>query len=109
MLRSGPQEKNKKLTQEELGQRLNPPVHKGAINKWESGQVSNIRRDHIKQMAKIFGITPAEMYNGSGCLKQILTHINQEDDIEVLKIIRDFADVKIRLYEKEGNNHGESK
>lgn len=48
-------------TQTDLGEMLDPPVHKGAVNKWESGQVSNIRRDHIEQMSKLFGITPAEL------------------------------------------------
>lgn len=49
------------LTQDELGQKLNPPVNRAAINKWETGQVENIKRTHIEQMSKIFGVKPSEL------------------------------------------------
>jgi repressor LexA len=49
------------LTQDELGQKLNPPVNRAAINKWETGQVENIKRTHIEQMSKIFGVMPSEL------------------------------------------------
>ena len=44
-------------TQKELGEKLNPPVQNGAINKWECGLVTNIRRDHIEQMANLFNVS----------------------------------------------------
>ena len=50
-----------KLTQEELGQKLNPPVNRAAINKWEKGNVKNIKRSHIQQMAEIFGVSPVDL------------------------------------------------
>lgn len=50
-----------KLSQEELGKRLNPPVNRAAVNKWETGQVENIKRNHIQQLAKIFGVSPCEL------------------------------------------------
>lgn len=49
------------LTQEELGQCLDPPVNRAAVNKWETGKVENIKRCHIKQLAKKFGVTPCEL------------------------------------------------
>ena len=31
------------ISQEELGRSLNPPVNRAAVNKWETGQVENIK------------------------------------------------------------------
>lgn len=53
--------KNHDLTQEELGQRLKPTVNRAAINKWETGQVENIKRSYIEQMSKLFGVRPCEL------------------------------------------------
>lgn len=44
----------KKLTQTELGKYLN--VQAGAINKYESGLVSNIKRDKLKKLSVILDI-----------------------------------------------------
>lgn len=49
------------MSQEELGQRLEPKVNRAAVNKWETGQVENIKRCHIQQMSKIFGVPPTEL------------------------------------------------
>ena len=49
------------LSQEELGKKLNPPVNKAAVQKWETGTVENIKRTHIEQMAKLFRITPCQL------------------------------------------------
>lgn len=49
------------MSQEELGQKLNPPVNKAAVQKWEKGTVENIRRAHVEQMARIFDITPCQL------------------------------------------------
>lgn len=49
------------LSQEELGKRLNPPVNKAAVQKWEKGTVENIKRTHIEQMAALFGISPCQL------------------------------------------------
>ena len=51
----------KDLTQEELGQLLTPKVNRGAINKWEVGRVTNIKRSYVLQMAKIFGVDPVSL------------------------------------------------
>lgn len=53
--------KNHGLTQEELGRKLIPPVNRAAINKWESGQVENIKRSYIQQMARLFDVKPCEL------------------------------------------------
>ena len=47
------------LSQEELGEKLG--VNKAAVQKWESGAVENIKRSKIKELSKIFGITPTEL------------------------------------------------
>lgn len=104
------------LTQEELGQRLNPPVHKGAINKWETGQVSNIRRDHIEQMSRLFGITPAELLGFKEpeveeaieilpskeheSIQRVIRYIDRLTNLEILRVIRDAADMKLKSIEK---------
>ena len=49
------------MSQEELGKRLNPPVNKAAVQKWEKGTVENIKRTHIEQMAALFGISPCQL------------------------------------------------
>lgn len=36
------------ISKEELGRSLNPPVNRAAVNKWETGQVENIKRTHIQ-------------------------------------------------------------
>ncbi len=60
-LRSGDNDYKKVFTQEELGQQLNPPVNRAAINKWETGRVKNIRKEYIEQLAEIFGIQPSDL------------------------------------------------
>lgn len=45
------------MTMEELANRLN--VGKSAVNKWEKGHVTNIKRETIQKMADIFGCSPA--------------------------------------------------
>ena len=49
------------LSQEELGKRLDPQVNKAAVQKWEKGDVVNIKRCHIEQMSKMFNISPCEL------------------------------------------------
>lgn len=49
------------MSQEELGKRLNPPVNKAAVQKWEKGTVENIKRTHIEQMAALFEISPCQL------------------------------------------------
>lgn len=45
------------LTMEELGDRLG--VQRQAINKWEKGEVQNIKRSYITKMSELFDVNPA--------------------------------------------------
>lgn len=45
------------MTMEELGEYLG--VQKSAINKWEKGEVINIKRPYIEQMANLFHVSPS--------------------------------------------------
>ena len=60
-LRMGNNKYGRTWSQEELGHRLNPPVNRAAVNKWESGTVENIKRSYIVQLAELFGISPADL------------------------------------------------
>lgn len=53
--------KKNNMTQEQLGKKLSPPVNRAAINKWESGQVENIKRSYIEQMSSLFNVRPTEL------------------------------------------------
>lgn len=45
------------LTQEELGKKLG--VKRAAVNKWETGEVENIKRSTLEEMARIFRCRPS--------------------------------------------------
>lgn len=47
----------KGMTQEELGQLLG--VKKAAVQKYESGQVQNLKHDTIKKLCEVFGKNPS--------------------------------------------------
>ncbi len=51
------------MTQEELGELLG--VKKAAVQKWESGAVRNLKRDTIKKLSEIFGVSPL-LFIGDG-------------------------------------------
>lgn len=89
------------LSQERLGELLDPQVNKAAINKWEKGTVENIKRTHIQQLAKLFRISPCDLMcwetpwvdasqqpkvtTPSDELVQIFFELNKEGQDEVLK------------------------
>lgn len=52
---------NAGLSQEELRKSLNPPVNRAAVQKWETDKVENIKRTHIQQLARKFGVSPCEL------------------------------------------------
>lgn len=47
----------KGLTQEELGRLVG--VQRSAVNKWEKGHVTNLKRDVIEKLSSFFGVTPS--------------------------------------------------
>ena len=59
--RMGDNKYGKKWSLDELGKMLNPPVYRSAINKWELGEVVNIKKVHIEQLAEIFGVHPNDL------------------------------------------------
>lgn len=82
------------LSQEELGNRLDPKVKKAAINKWEKGTVENIKRTHIQQLAELFDLSPCELMSfGSqqnsndeqNELIELFSNLNKEGKEEILK------------------------
>lgn len=85
--------KNCDLTQEELGQKLSPPVNRAAINKWETGQVENIKRSYIEQMSKLFGVKPSELM----CFDY--EHKLSEDVITIEMVQKNFGTDAVRLLE----------
>ena len=48
--------KEKGITQNELAKRIG--VSAGAISRWESGDIENMRRDRIEKLADALGIDP---------------------------------------------------
>ena len=90
-LRNGSNPYGKKLTQEELGLLLEPKVNRAAINKWETGQVENIKRNHIVQLARIFGITPCELM----CFE---TEVKISKEVKIIEDIQEvFGDDAVEL------------
>ena len=85
--------KNHDLTQEELGQKLSPPVNRAAINKWETGQVENIKRSYIEQMSKLFEVKPSDLM----CFD--LEHQLSEDVITIEMVQKNFGTDAVRLLE----------
>ena len=86
--------KEKKLSQEELGSMLIPSVNRAAINKWETGKVENIKRTHIKQLAKIFDVSPVDLLcfdeDCSSSCDDLLSRIQKKYGKECLLLIESF-------------------
>lgn len=85
--------KRLKLSQEELGKCLQPPVNKAAINKWETGAVENIKRTHIQQLAKKFNMSPCDL-------------MCWEDENDISKQITEATERKLISVLMELNNTG---
>ena len=97
-LRTGGNKYEKRMTQEELGKLLDPPVNRAAVNKWEKGRVENLSRTYIIQLSHIFGIAPAELLcfeessdEGSlGELENLFTRIERELGEEVVFLLNQY-------------------
>lgn len=46
-------------SQDELGKKVN--VNRAAVNKWETGVVENIKRSTIRDLAKVFDVSPSDL------------------------------------------------
>ena len=84
-LRTGNNVYGRKWSQEELGAILNPPVNRAAVNKWETGMVENIKRTHIQQLAKIFGINPCELM----CFDDQIDSSKVSEEVKVIEQVQD--------------------
>lgn len=53
--------KSKNLTQEELGKIVG--VQRAAVQKWESGQTHNLKRDTIQKLSNFFNVSPSSFFD----------------------------------------------
>ena len=72
------------MTQEELGSKLDPKVNRASVNKWETGQVESIKRNHIQQIAKIFDITPCELM----CFDDKFDSAYISEEVKTIELVR---------------------
>ena len=63
----------KGLSQEELGRIVG--VRRAAVNKWETGQVKNLRRDTIETLSRFFDVSPSYFMG--------MTDIQRPDSVRV--------------------------
>lgn len=84
-LRNGENIYGRKWSQEELGQALNPPVNRSAVNKWEHGTVENLKRTHIEQLAKMFGVKPCELM----CFDEQIDSSKLSKEVKVIEQIQE--------------------
>ena len=73
------------MTQDELGSRLG--VSKGAISRWEHGEVENIKRSVIAKMAEIFQVTPVWLMGYEDAENVTVTY--EAPDTDPLRLIVD--------------------
>lgn len=87
----------KGLTQEELGEMLG--VKKAAVQKYESGQVQNLKPATIKKLCEIFGMNPsvfifddAEFLNEEQLREEVglIEQIQKTYGKEVVSLLEDF-------------------
>lgn len=83
-LRMGDNKFGHKWSQEELGHKLNPPVNRGAVNKWEKGRVTNIRKEHIEQLAEIFGVHPIDLM----CFSEKYNEKQISEEVETIEAVQ---------------------
>ena len=96
------------LSQEELGKSLNPQVNRAAINKWETGQVENIKRTHIQQLAKKFGVKPCDLM----CFDDKFDSPKLAEEVKTLELLQKHygkESVQLLQYFQELNKTGQQK
>lgn len=79
-----------KLTQEELGKMLDPPVNKAAVNKWETGRVENIKRTHIIQLC-------ISLLTEAGVDERVIQKIVGHKGQNVTQVVYTHLDLPIKL------------
>lgn len=87
----------KELSQDALGQLLNPPVNRAAVNKWEKNLVQNIKRTHIQQLANLFGVSPCELMRFD---EELNEHDEMAKEVELIEQIQaHFGKDAVRMLE----------
>ena len=96
------------LSQEELGEKLDPKVNRAAVNKWETGLVENIKRSHIGQLSKIFEITPTELM----CFDYKFDVVKISEEVKTIELVeKDYGKDVTKMIElfQELNEEGKKK
>ena len=88
----------KKMTMESLANYLG--VGKSAVNKWEKGHITNIKRDTINKMAQLFDCSPAWLMGYSEGLTEP-EYISYDADMQYVIERYQQADDKTKLIIKE--------
>lgn len=73
------------MTQEQLGNLLG--VNRAAINKWETGRVTNLKRETIKKLSEIFQISPALLVEPEQSSIPISPHIHPLPQMKQWKVL----------------------
>lgn len=84
-----------KLTQTELGKKIG--VGAAAVQKWEAGTVTNIKRNVLKRISEVLGINPAVLvgYDVSNYIIISKSEIDQAQCEQIqnfIKFIKDSGD-----------------
>lgn len=107
-LRTGGNKYGITWTQEQFGKKLNPPVNRAAINKWETGLVANIKRSYIEQMSDLFGVSPSELM----CFDFDIDEEQLSKETKIIEMVQDVFGkdaVKLLEYFSELNKVGRKK
>lgn len=104
----------KGMTLEEVGKRIS--VSKQTIQRYESGQISNIPYDKVVSLAEVFNCSPAELMGWEDNLNKssadlVVDMFSNKDLIEHVQMLKDLSkehqqtifDNIEYLYEKEGH------
>ena len=106
--RMGNNKYGRKWSQEELGKMLNPPVYRSAINKWETGLVTNIKKPYIEQLASIFGVDPSDLM----CFESKYDEKTISEELAAIEAVQKLfgrSSVRILQYFNELNDIGKEK
>lgn len=82
----------KGMTQEDLGKELG--VGKAAVQKYESGQVQNLKSAHIKKLCELFDKIPWDFIFDGECPD---TRVNSLERIQTLKEIFSEKEAKLMM------------
>lgn len=69
-------------SQDELGKMVG--VNRAAVNKWETGTVENIKRSTVKELARVFGVSPCDLmrWDDETNIQRVQKEVNVAELIE---------------------------